>query len=298
MPASRFDGMPPRFDASQFHPEFGYLAPTMRLRRKVALTLMGALWGVLIGAGTVFYVVITREEQKAQAMLASPVLTTPTTSAPASEPPAAALSAPSQSAPTQLAARPSRVASAPPTPAPPTEPSSTPKSAPPTRTAVANGPAEVRFVPQSIALPMVAPREPGGSASPTAVSTAVEAPSMPAEPVVADTATPVVDDPPAPVADDPPAPVRQVRAAPRPRKRAVREARAERAARETRSERIAHEPRWERFAREPRSERVAREPRSEQFVRYSPPPQYDPRTAYAGQYRPYSYNPSYYRFGW
>jgi hypothetical protein len=297
MPASRFDGMPPRFDASEFHPEFGYLAPTMRFRRKVALTLMGALWGVLIGAGTgaVLYAVMDREEQKAHAMLASPVLTPPATSTPASAlPPAAAPSAPLRYARPRSVPRPPRVVSVPPTPAPPAEPSSTPKTPAPTRTAVANASAEVRFVPQSIALPMVAPRDPEAS-SPTVV---VEAPSMPAEPVVAEAATPVVDDPPAPVVDEPPAPVRQVRAPPRSRKRAVREARSERTARESRSERTA---------RGSRSERIAREPRSERSVRYYPPPEPDPRTGYAGQYRPYgtayagqyrSYGSPYYRFGW
>src|SRR5262245_17095557 len=163
MPASQPDGMRSQFDAPQFHPEFGYFAPTMRFRRKVALTLFGVVWGLLIGAGAMFFAVLEREE-KAVAMLATPVLTTPMTSAPATAPAAVAPEAPT-------AASPPPASSPPPSPTPArstaartapasSDPASGPAARAPNRTAATDVVGPVPFVPQSIALPMAAHRDP------------------------------------------------------------------------------------------------------------------------------------------
>ena len=63
-------------DATQFHPEFGYLVPTMRARRKAALTIKAAALGVLVGAAAMFVLVMDREE-RALTMVSTPVLATP-----------------------------------------------------------------------------------------------------------------------------------------------------------------------------------------------------------------------------
>lgn len=88
MPASPSDAVSSQFDATQFHPEFGYLAPTMHVRRKVALTLKAAACGVLIGAAAMFVAVMDREgeEETALTMLATPVLVIPTSPTPTPAP--------------------------------------------------------------------------------------------------------------------------------------------------------------------------------------------------------------------
>jgi hypothetical protein len=83
MSASRSDLVPSQIDAAQFHPEFGYLAPTMRYRRKIALTLKGAVLGALAGAVAMFAMTMDREEDKALTMLATPVLVAPPAPKPA-----------------------------------------------------------------------------------------------------------------------------------------------------------------------------------------------------------------------
>ena len=63
MPASPPTAVPSQYDATQFHSEFGYLAPTIRFRRKVALTLKGGALGALFGAAVVFVVVMTARKR-------------------------------------------------------------------------------------------------------------------------------------------------------------------------------------------------------------------------------------------
>jgi hypothetical protein len=65
-----------RYDAGQFHPEFGYFAPTMRFWSKAWLGLKGVALGALAGAVAVFFLTKEREE-KALAMLATPVTVAP-----------------------------------------------------------------------------------------------------------------------------------------------------------------------------------------------------------------------------
>ncbi len=78
-------------DATQFHPEFGYLVPTIGARRKVALTIKAAALGGLVGAAAMFVLVMDREE-RALTMVSTPVLATPVSATPA------------RSSPTQAAA--------------------------------------------------------------------------------------------------------------------------------------------------------------------------------------------------
>lgn len=154
--------MPSQVDAGQFHPEFGYLAPTMRYRRKVALTLKGAVLGALGGAVAMFVVSMDREEEKALAMLATPVALPPVSSMPAVPTPVSSAATPAALKPTPIAA----------TPASPTR---TPTRRP--RTAAMDLAAPpVRFVPETIALPAVAPRDLQlrGSMSPEIAATASE----------------------------------------------------------------------------------------------------------------------------
>ena len=63
MPASPSNAGPSQFDAAQFHPEFGYLAPTVRFRRKFALIIEGAACGILLGAVAMFFATMEREEK-------------------------------------------------------------------------------------------------------------------------------------------------------------------------------------------------------------------------------------------
>jgi hypothetical protein len=90
---------PPRtastlLDRSLVHPEFGYLAPSVSLRRRIALVLKGAMAGAFVGAATVFVLVMEREERAlafastpvvsaAEARPAAPADSSQTTSAPA-----------------------------------------------------------------------------------------------------------------------------------------------------------------------------------------------------------------------
>jgi hypothetical protein len=76
MPVAPTGANPSQLDTSQFHPEFGYFAPTIRFRRQVVLTLKGALWGTLVGAVVMFFMGVEREE-KGLRMLAVPMLSGP-----------------------------------------------------------------------------------------------------------------------------------------------------------------------------------------------------------------------------
>jgi hypothetical protein len=76
MPAPPAGANPSRLDMSQFHPEFGYFAPTIRFRRQAILTLKGALWGTLLGAVAMFFMGVEREE-KGLRMLAVPIGSAP-----------------------------------------------------------------------------------------------------------------------------------------------------------------------------------------------------------------------------
>jgi len=147
-----------QLDATQFHPEFGYLAPTLRFRRKFALLIEGVAGGVLVGAVAMFFATMEREE-KALAMLATPMLVTPVT------PIATPASAPTASAPAAIASTPAAVS--PPAAAPPASRPAVSKTGSPTpapvastlpQTAAVRGFTPVRFVPESMALP-VATRE-------------------------------------------------------------------------------------------------------------------------------------------
>ena len=165
MSASPSD-VPSQFGAAELHPEFGYFAPTMRFRRKVALTLKGAALGVLVGAVTMFFMTIEREEQ-ALTMLATPVLIAPAPSKPAQV-----------AMPTRMAAAdifvpvlfvPESIAL----------PAAAPTRPPVRGTAsTAVNVAPVRFVPESIALPVAVPTSPPlrGTIS-TAVAAAASAPA-------------------------------------------------------------------------------------------------------------------------
>ena len=72
----------PSYDTGQFHPEFGYFAPTMRFRSKVWLALKAVTLGVLAGAVAMFFLTMEREE-KALTMLATPVTVAPVPQKPA-----------------------------------------------------------------------------------------------------------------------------------------------------------------------------------------------------------------------
>src|SRR5215218_2013210 len=182
MPASPPNTASP-FEPNQFHSEFGYFAPTMRFRRKAALTVKAAALGAIVGAVAVFVVVMDREE-KAFTMVSTSLPST--AGSPASPPPAT--STPAQARPVQATqvqptpvqptqAPPMRAASAPvspmpvspmPTPATPAlamQMSSKPgSSAPPAtrgaasaRVVAAKGWPQVPFVPESVALPAAVP---------------------------------------------------------------------------------------------------------------------------------------------
>jgi hypothetical protein len=141
--------VPSQIEAIELHPEFGYFAPTMRFRRKVALTLKGVALGALAGAVAMFFMTMEREEQ-ALTMLATPVLIAPAPSKPAQ----AAL-------PTRMAAVDIVAPSVRFVPESIALPAVAPTS-PPVRgiasTAVSVAP--VRFVPESIALPAAVPTSP------------------------------------------------------------------------------------------------------------------------------------------
>ena len=204
MSASPSD-MPSQLEAP--HPEFGYLAPTKRYRRKITLTLKAAVLGGLSGAAAMYFLTIDRED-KPLTMLATPVLIAPATSAPT---PVAQAPAPAPAAATPALAV-----------AKPAPPARTPAKPPRTAaTDIAGRP--VPFVPETIALPTVAPRdlELRGSVSPTL-------PAPAAAPVPQ--APPTVEASPSPMAAEPepaPAPVAKAK----PKKKIVREPQPERSAR-------------------------------------------------------------------
>jgi hypothetical protein len=133
----------PSVDAAQIHPEFGYFAPTMRFRRQLALILKGGALGALAGAVAMFALTMDHEEEKAVAMLATPVAFPPAAPTPQAQVPA------------QTAAAPAAAAA---TPASPPRPIRTPTR--PARIAAMESVAPpVRFVPETIALPAVTPRD-------------------------------------------------------------------------------------------------------------------------------------------
>ncbi len=187
MPASPPTAVPSQYDATQFHSEFGYLAPTIRFRRKVALTLKGGALGALFGAAAVFVVVMDREE-KAFTMLSTPVATAPAPIAPAPltvalAPPASSVPAspvPASSAPVAYKPAASAPVSRPPVSRPPVvaaapaSPAQTPSVTPrPAATQIAGGSPSVRFVPEAFALPAavaVNPRLRGTISPPVAVA--------------------------------------------------------------------------------------------------------------------------------
>ena len=138
MSASPSD-MPSQLEAP--HPEFGYLAPTRRLRRKIALTLNAAVLGGLAGATVVFFTTVDREE-KPVTMLARPVLIAPASSTPAAPAPARVATMPAAPAPVVAA------------PA-----STTPTSIRPARVDAIAPP--VRFIPETMALPAAVPHDLG-----------------------------------------------------------------------------------------------------------------------------------------
>lgn len=148
----------PSVDAAQIHPDFGYLAPTMRFRRKFALTLKAAVFGALAGAVAMFFVAIGHEDKPTLTMLASPVLIAPPSSAQAQAPAATTPAVPARApvvatpaASTSAPARPTWVA--------------TDVIAPP-----------VRFLSESMALPAAASRDLGLRGSTPTVATTVPGP--------------------------------------------------------------------------------------------------------------------------
>ena len=172
MPASPSNHSSSTYDPTQFHSEFGYLAPTMRFRRKVALTLKGGTLGALAGVVAMFFMVMDRGEERAFTMLSTPVVTAPASpmiaqpapSGPTPSPRAAPTPAPVVAAPAApvvampMSSKPGapaheprpRVAAAP-------VPSATPSSAAsasltPAQLAAVNA-ARIRYVPESLAVP-------------------------------------------------------------------------------------------------------------------------------------------------
>jgi hypothetical protein len=57
------DHGPPRFYPVQFHPEFGYLAPTLRFRSKLSLLGKGAAFGLVVGIIVAIAVSPDRQER-------------------------------------------------------------------------------------------------------------------------------------------------------------------------------------------------------------------------------------------
>jgi hypothetical protein len=146
----------PSYDVGQFHPEFGYFAPTMRFRSKVWLALKAVTLGVLAGAVAMFFLTIEREE-KALTMLATPVTVAPVPQKPAQiampgQPPQIQVQqAQAQQAQAQQAQ--ALQIQAPQTQAPRTQ-------GPRPQAPASNTWAPVRFLPESMALPAAAPRTP------------------------------------------------------------------------------------------------------------------------------------------
>jgi hypothetical protein len=175
------------------HPEFGYLAPTKRFRRKIGLTIKAAVFGALAGAVAMYFVANDRDERPVT-MLATPVLIAPAASTPTPAAP---------TAPTVATPAPSAPASPTPAPSKPTRTAATDIVAPP-----------VPYVPQTIALPQATPRGFGlrGSVAGTASGPMPSAPSTADVPPAASGAAA-----PAPV----PTPV--AKAPTRPKKKVVRE---------------------------------------------------------------------------
>jgi hypothetical protein len=250
MPASPSNAGPSQFDAAQFHPEFGYFAPTVRFRRKFALIIEGAVCGILVGAVAMFFATMEHEE-KAHAMLATPMLVAPVSSA--ATPSSAPAAAPAAIASIPAASRPVPAAPAASIPTVSKPGSSTPASvtSTPRQTAAVRGFAPVRFVPESIALPAVAPRlHPVPNDTPPAVTVGKsESASVPPQAASASEPPPAVAAAPASAPE-----AKAVVAKPKPRKKIAREPRPERTAR-----RIPFEP-------EPRSAFAGR------FRHYSEPP--------------------------
>ena len=207
MSASPSD-MPSQLEAP--HPEFGYLAPTMRFRRRIVLALKATVFGGLAGAAAMYFLTIDREDRPLT-MLATPVLIAPASSTPTAQAPVAPAPAAAPAAPTPALA----VAKPAPSARTPAKP---PRAA---ATDIAARP--VPFVPETIALPAVAPRELElrGSVSP-AISATASAPVPQAPSTIEASPSPMAAEP-APA----PAPVAKAK----PKKKIVREPQPERSAR-------------------------------------------------------------------
>jgi hypothetical protein len=57
------DNSPPRFYPVEYHPEFGYLAPTLRFRSKLSLMGKGAAFGLIVGIIVAIAASPDRQEQ-------------------------------------------------------------------------------------------------------------------------------------------------------------------------------------------------------------------------------------------
>jgi hypothetical protein len=210
--------VPSQFNAAELHPEFGYLAPTMRFRRKVGLTLKGVALGALAGAVAMFFATMEREEEKALTMLATPVLVAPAPSKPAQAATPTRMAAVDIFAPVLFVPESIALPAAAPT-------------RPPVRgtASTAVNVAPVRFVPESIALPAVVPTNPplrGTISTAVAAAASAPAPALPAPSTVgASPAASAVATAPAP------APAPAAKAVAKPKKKIVREPQPERIAR-------------------------------------------------------------------
>ena len=101
MSASPSD-MPSQLEAP--HPEFGYLAPTMRFRRRIVLALKATVFGGLAGAAAMYFLTIDREDRPLT-MLATPVLIAPASSTPTAQAPVAPAPAAAPAVPTPASGR-------------------------------------------------------------------------------------------------------------------------------------------------------------------------------------------------
>lgn len=197
----------PQAETAHLHPEFGYLAPPLRFRRKLMLTFKAGVLGALAGAVAMFFLNIDRDE-KPLAMLATPVLVAPAVSKPTELAPVAQAAAPAASTVTLAVATPAA-----PIPAAPTRPATGPSQqrAAPGLTA----PPPVRFVPETIALPEAAPGAIGLRGSTPSVAAAASAPVPPAGSTVGASAGASA------MASAAPAPPPVAKAAARPKKKRI-----------------------------------------------------------------------------
>jgi hypothetical protein len=190
-----------RYDAGQFHPEFGYFAPTVRFRSKAWLALKAVVLGALAGAVAMFFLTVEREGQ-ALTMLATPVVVAPSPPKPAQI--AAQTAMPTRTAQTQPAGTYSWVpvrflpesmavpAAAHGVTLPQPAAPETPEAVPPLRSTVATAPA-----PEPASTVGASPAASEAAVSPPATAVATSAPTV--EPVAKAVAKPkkkVVREPP------------------------------------------------------------------------------------------------------